>query len=199
MKKLYVLGIALLCLSTAKAQFLPFRVDVMFGAAIPQGSGSKGGVLFGIEPKYAVMKHLSVGLRLEAALTAQGYYNSAGQTASASVAALGSYLATADYYLPGLVFRPFVGGGVGVYDLAKASFSGSVSDNTQSQGAASKVGGMTRVGFEAAHFRLALEYNFIGSSNTVQVNETTGDITTYTSKNSYAGIKLGFFIGGGRR
>ena len=44
--------------------FKKFKVDVSFGYAMPQesqGPGNKAGVLFAIEPKFAVIDELSVG------------------------------------------------------------------------------------------------------------------------------------------
>ena len=59
---------------TSKRIFKKFKTDVSFGYAIPQGAsqttGTKGGALFAIEPKYAVMDVLAIGLRMEAAVTA---------------------------------------------------------------------------------------------------------------------------------
>src|SRR5258708_4566391 len=158
MKKLLVLSVTLLCLSMAKAKFRPFKVDVAFGAAIAQGTGAKGGVLFSLEPKYALIPQVVVGLRLEAALTGRGFVASDGSSASADIAALGSYLATGDYYFSHRIFRPFAGAGTGIYSLASASFKGNTSGGSTSAGAATKFGGMVRTGFEVAHFRLAIEY-----------------------------------------
>src|SRR5204862_1122094 len=59
---------------SAKSQesnFKPFKVDVSLGYAIPGGKGAKGGVLFAVEPKYAIISNLSVGLRMEAAIVAR--------------------------------------------------------------------------------------------------------------------------------
>ncbi|MBS1602761.1 MAG: hypothetical protein JST42_08845, partial [Bacteroidetes bacterium] len=72
MKNLLMAGTALLLsMSAVHAQtgiFKPFKVDVSFGYAMPAGSGAKGGVLFAVEPKYAVLDQLAVGLRMEAAV-----------------------------------------------------------------------------------------------------------------------------------
>ena len=59
-----------------------------------------------------------------------------------------------------------------------------------------------RAGFEVMHFRLGIEYNLIGNSSESQTfTDGTGNTVTNTvsSKNSYLGIKLGFFIGGSRK
>lgn len=175
----------------------PFKVDVSLGYAIPGGKGAKGGVLFAVEPKYAVMSSLSLGLRMEGAVVARfSGYDENGDVMDASVKASGSYLLTGDYYFTdNYSFRPFAGGGAGIFSLASAevnSNSGEVSSGT-------KFGGMIRAGFELSHFRLGLEYNLIPKTTFTGYDEN-GEITTgLTSKNGYIGIKLGVCIGGGPR
>jgi len=197
MKNILLLGIALAGVSAANAQtalaFKPFKVDIALGAAIPQGSGAKAGVLFAVEPKYAVMDELAVGLRIEAAITARGFGDANGNFESADVAANGSYLATGDYYFSKNTFRPFAGAGAGIFSLAKVSVKNS---STSAVEAGSKFGGMIRAGFEVAHFRLGLEYNLIGNSEQTVVSGSS--TSTISSKNSYLGIKIGCFIGGGK-
>jgi hypothetical protein len=201
MKKFLVAGILLLSLTAVKAQsFNPFKVDISAGAAIPQGQGAKGGVLFSVEPKYTFLGLLSVGLRLEGALTGRGFVASDGSYASANIAASTSYLATADYYLTKVIFRPFVGAGTGIYSLAAASFSGdSQGTSTLGTGSSTKAGGMVRSGFEVKHFRLAVEYNFIPNTTEMITDGNGNKLGTVSAKNSYCGIKIGVLIGGGRR
>ena len=193
------LGVSLLAIAVAHAQsptgvFKPFKVDIAFGAAVPQGTGSSAGVLIAIEPKYAVMDQVSVGLRMEAAITARGFSDNSGNSASGKVSVNASYLLTGDYYFTNEVFRPFAGAGVGLFSFASASFD---NNTTTTVAGASKFGGMIRAGFEVAHFRLGVEYNLIGKTDAV-VSTGGSSTTTVSSKNSYLGIKLGFFIGGGR-
>ena len=203
MKKLFTLGIAFLfSMSMIHAQsttFKPFKVDVAFGGAIPAGSGSKGGVLFAVEPKYAVMDQLAVGLRMEIALTARAFVAPDGSSAAGDIKASGSYLATGDYYFSNKAFRPFAGAGVGIYTLAAASVSGDNTGNaTAAAASSSKFGGMLRAGFEFGHFRLGVEYNLVSktSGTVVYDGSTVGNIDI---KNSYLGLKAGFFFGGGRK
>src|SRR6187551_1229759 len=115
-----ILCIGLVLVSSAQS-FKPFKVDVSTGYAIPGGQGAKGGILFALEPKYAVIPNLSVGLRFEAAIMARGYSDQAGSNTEVDVKAAGSYLATADYYLTENTVRPFAGAGVGLFSLASAS------------------------------------------------------------------------------
>lgn len=160
--------------------FKPFKVDFSGGYATPSsGNGAKGGALFAIEPKYALTDNLTVGLRMEAALMVRASLDP-NATDAGDVKGSASYLATADYYFNTNDFRPFVGVGAGLYQTATADLSSS----TGEVNSGNKFGVAPRVGFEYSHFRLAVEYNVAGK---------TGDIN-----NSYLGIKLGFFVGGGR-
>lgn len=153
--------------------FKKFKTDVSLGYAIPQGSGTKGGILFVVEPKYAVLDQLSVGLRMEAAALAN--VDAAGK--SGTVRVLSSYMATGDYYFSGNKFRPFVGAGGGMFTMASVNIEGTAKQIPS----ASEFGFMVRVGFEAGHFRMGGEYNFL------------------KNKAGYLGVKIGVCIGGGRK
>ena len=201
MKKVYLfltLGTILSFSAIAQESDLkPFKVDVSLGYAIPGGSGAKGGVLFAVEPKYAVMPVLSVGLRMEAAVVARfSGYDEDGYPMDADVKASASYLATGDYYFSeNYSFRPFAGAGAGIFTLGSASVSG---NGSGSVGVGSKFGGMIRAGIEVSHFRLGVEYNLIPNT-TLDGYDSNGDPAKVTSKNSYIGIKLGVCLGGGPR
>ncbi len=180
MKKTLSLFVFLLTVCVARAQdepstqlFKKFKVDVSLGYAVPQGSGTKGGVIFVIEPKYAVMEQLSVGLRMEGAALANVDLN--GEKGEVRI--LGSYLATGDYYFNNNKFRPFAGAGGGIFTMASIDIENTEADIPRS----SEFGFMARAGFEYGHFRLGVEYNFL------------------PEKAGYLGIKLGACIGGGRK
>jgi hypothetical protein len=203
MKKVYlILALAIVCLSSTaqlKSEYKPFKVDVSVGYASPAGSGAKGGVLFGLEPKYAVIPQISVGLRMEAAIVARfSGYDADGTPLDVNVKASGSYLATADCYIPmpgSRFFRPFAGAGTGIYTIATAQAN---SNGDGATGEGSKFGVMTRAGFEMSHFRFAVEYNIVPSSK-LNGYDMNGNPTEITSKNSYLGVKIGAFFGGGRK
>jgi outer membrane protein W len=175
--------VAVSFLSNAQEQtFKTFKVDIAVGYAVPSGSGSKGGVVFAIEPKYAINDNITLGLRMEAAVTARGYIKD-GEEFSGDVKASSSYLATGDYYFTTNEFRPFVGVGAGLFSLASVSTEdGDITEEEIETG--SKFGFAPRAGFEFGHFRTAVEYNIVGKTGAIN--------------NNYLGIKLGFFIGGGR-
>lgn len=178
----FLLFVLSACLANAQT-FKPFKVDASFGYANPRGNVAKAGVLFALEPKYAVSDALSLGLRWEGALTAAIHYNANGQKVTGDVKALSSYLATGDYYINTNRFRPFVGAGTGLFRVANVGAdSDDVNDSEDviSEEYATKFGGMLRGGFEFGHLRAGLEYNIIGE------------------RHNYLGIKLGLTFGGGR-
>ncbi len=167
--------------------FKPFKVDIGTGYASPSGKGSKAGFVFAVEPKYAINDNISLGLRMEAAVMARGFADVEGQTGSVEVKGSGSYLATGDYYFNTNKFRPFAGVGLGIYRVAGAAVNVTEEEPMPEEvevESETRFGGAPRVGFEYGHFRTAIEYNIAGK---------TGKIN-----NNYLGIKLGFFIGGGR-
>jgi outer membrane protein X len=203
MKKVYLIFcLAILCLSGSaqlKSNYKPFKFDIAVGYASPAGSGAKGGVLVALEPKYTFIPNLSVGLRFEAAVVARfSGYSPDGDALDVKLKASGSYLATGDYYIPlpgSKFFRPFTGAGAGIFTIAgiEANSSGG-----SAAGAGTKFGGVTRAGFEIGHFRFAAEYNIVPSSK-LSGYDANGNPAEITSKNSYLGVKIGAFIGGGRR
>ena len=198
MKRVYlILSLTILCFSAfAQSKLKPFKVDLSVGYAIPGGTGAKGGVLFVVEPKYAVMPVLSLGLRMEGAVIARfGGYDADGYPNEVSVKASGSYLATSDYYfMDNYSFRPFAGTGVGIFRVAGVE----VNSNSGTVSAATKFGGMVRTGVELSHFRVAVEYNIVPNTK-FSGFDSNGNPATVTSKNGYIGLKIGACIGGGRK
>lgn len=168
--------------------FKKFKVDISLGYAIPQyaspttGTNFSGGVLFAIEPKYAVIDQLSLGIRLEAAVIAHVNTNSTNNSSqnNSNAKANASYLFTADYYFTNSKFRPFVGAGGGIFSTANID-SNTVNSNNKKVPYSSQFGFMARAGFELGHLRIGAEYNFVSNNA------------------SYLGLKIGVCIGGGRK
>src|SRR5215203_3943531 len=185
MKKIVLSACILASAFLSNAQsaiFKPFKVDLAIGYAMPPGSGSKAGVLFAVEPKYAINNNISLGLRMEGAVMARAAVSSTNEQFSTDVKASASYSLTGDYYFSTNTFRPFAGLGLGLFRNAAAT----AEENAElvEVAASSKFGATSRIGFELSHFRMAIEYNVVGK---------TGPIN-----NNYLGIKIGAFIGGGR-
>jgi Outer membrane protein beta-barrel domain len=209
MKKTLLLLLMAATVAVQAQDYKPVKVGIGLGYASPGGDGAKGGVLFYLEPAYRVTDQIAVGLRLESAITARGTSISATSTSSSvdlDVAATGSYTVNGQYYFSNNTFRPFAGLGFGLYSLAavKASTSTGTSGTSSSStisASASKFGFYPRIGFDAGHFTMQLEYNIIPSTKS-EITISTGTATTLAtseSKNNYLGIKAGFFFGGGKR
>lgn len=178
------------------SDYKPFKVDLSIGYAVPTGGGTggKGGLLFAVEPKYAIKNEITVGLRMEGAIMISGITSDGTFTDAGTAKASSSYLATGDYYFgePG-GFRPFGGIGLGIFKTAGVS----VSETNPNVATGSKFGGMLRAGFEYRHARVGIEYNLIGKSTVAP--STPGGTDGYTIKNGYLGVKFGVLIGGGAR
>ena len=177
----------LIVLTTAAAvaqEYKAFRVGIGLGYANASGKGAKGGVLWALEPGYRVNDQILANLRIEGAVIGRGYADET--SASVDVAALGSYSLNGQYYFNNNNFRPYVGAGFGLFSLASASVSaGTTGGSSTVVAAANKIGFYPRVGFDVGHFTLNIDYNI--------VPETEG------IKNSYLGIRIGGFFGGGRK
>lgn len=170
-------------------EYKPFRVDFTAGLALIPANIWSGGVVAGIEPRYAIAPRVNLGLRVQGAGLARIFYqaNLSDPYVRANASAMVSVLATGDYYLATAELRPFVGLGAGTYSFTSASFEGNTGSNTnpaETQGG-TKFGVMTRAGLDAFHLRFAVEYNFVGASG--------------RTRNSYLGITAGFYLGGGKR
>jgi Outer membrane protein beta-barrel domain len=206
MKKLLLIG-AIVCFSLmARAQSTPsssssseyhaFKVDLTLGYAIPPsnstsaGDNVKAGVTFGLEPHYRLSDALAIGLRIEGAALAYGNTSGSGEntSGSANVSVIYSYCPSIEFYLLKGGFRPFIGGGAGIFDQGSVSISGSDqgTSNTGYVTLGSKFGFFPRAGFEVGHFRLSAEYNILG-------NDANGN------SSNYAAFNIGFFFGGGRK
>jgi outer membrane protein W len=194
MKKTMILTVLTIITFTVKSfaqseGYTPWQLNFTGGYAAASGKGTKGGIAIHFEPQYHINDNFSAGIRFGGALTAKFTLNAAGdEVGDASVAAVASYLATANYYFqkePGAIFRPFAGIGVGFANAAGASTDNAAVDPNFAEDYASKGGfaGMARAGFDVSHFRFNLEYC---------VNPKTGRIN-----NNYFGVTLGFYFGGG--
>jgi outer membrane protein W len=197
MKKLLLSVLAVLVFGFSYAQKMDgFRVGIDLGYVKPASGG--GGISFTIEPKYNISDNMNVGLKIGGAGMVKEVVYSNGQTTKAQIGAVAFYTGTFDYYFheSGKDFAPFVGGGISYNALANVEIktdNGTTPPITNIE-AKTKMGGLLRAGFEYQHFRLGLEYNIIPRS-TLQ-NASGAAIGTIS--NSYFGLNLGFYIGGGK-
>jgi len=192
MKKIFfafLLMLAVVQVSQAQEEG-KFRVGLEAGYTMPSGGG---GVLFAVEPKYNIADNMNIGIRFESAAMAKNV-DVGPASAEASLTASVSYSGTFDYYFNSgsSSFAPFFGAGVGYSSLGSIGFD--IDDVEDVEGDADvevdgKFGGLIRAGFEVGKFRLAATYNLIGKTELAEGLEV---------KNSYLGISLGFYLGGGK-
>ncbi|TDE07815.1 hypothetical protein [Flavobacterium sandaracinum] len=184
--------IGLLCLSGNAQNEGGFRVGLDLGV-VPTNGG--GGILLSLEPKYNIKDNMNVGLRIGVAAIVRDI-NDSGATTSAKVAANGSYVATYDYYFNGAgkSFVPYIGAGAGYYSIANVELDDTDNNNDFTVDATGKMGGLVRGGFEWGKFRMGLEYNLVPESTLQDINGNNQG----TVANSYVGIHLGFYVGGGK-
>ncbi|MDD2675517.1 MAG: OmpA family protein [Flavobacterium sp.] len=193
MKKIILSAcIAFFCVSSYAQKEGGFRVGLDLGV-VPTNGG--GGALFSLEPKYNIKDNMNVGLRIGIAAIVRDI-NDSGATTSAKVAGNGSYVATYDYYFNGAgkSFVPYIGAGAGYYSIANVELDDTNNSNDVNVDATGKMGGLVRGGFEWGKFRMGLEYNLVPESTLQDINGNNQG----TVANSYVGIHLGFYVGGGK-
>lgn len=186
-KALYVI-IALMSMSqlTFGQEQGKFRAGLDFGYAMPDGGG---GVLMSLEPKYNVADNMNIGFRIESAAMAKNI-SADGVSLEATLAASISYSGTFDYYFNSgsSSFAPFMGAGLGYNALANVGLDIEGFDSSDEVEVDGKFGGLIRAGFEAGKFRISATYNLVGKT----------EVEDSEIKNSYFGISLGFYVGGGK-
>jgi outer membrane protein W len=168
-----------------------FRVGLDFGF-VPSDGG--GGAMFSLEPKYNIQDNMNIGLRIGVAAIIRDL-NTDGSSSSAKVSANGSYVGTYDYYFhkSGSSFAPYIGAGVGYYSLANVEFDDTATETINPE-VTGEMGALLRGGFEWGKFRMGVEYNLVPDSDLENSNgEKVG-----TASNTYVGIHLGFYLGGGK-
>jgi hypothetical protein len=168
--------------SAQSTDFRAFKFDIGIGGALPSdGSGTQGGATFTLQPHYRLSDGFALGLRMEAA--AIGYKNN--ETGDVKVSGLVSACLSGEFYLSNRGFRPFIGGGAGLFDQETGSgntnSNNNISSNVTLSGRTINFGVYPVLGFEAGHFRMSAEYDVTGQNN------------------NYVAVKIGTFFGGGRK
>lgn len=172
-------------------EFKQFKVGIGIGYAAPgTGEGAGGGFLMYLEPAYRATDQVLVGLRLEGAFLVRGVKGVSGDELIGDASSVASYTLNAHYYFNNNKVRPFVGAGVGLYSFASAKFDtrNNNGPDLDDVGAETRFGFYPKIGIDAGHFNLTLDYNVIPPTDVPGGGEV---------KNSYLGIRAGISIGGG--
>lgn len=168
-----------------------FRVGLDAGLAFPNsGLGFNGD----IDLRYNIMDNLNAGIKFGLAALGKDISLSGG---TGTVSAMTYSLITSDYYFnkPASSFAPFLGAGFGSFSIGNVQVLTSSNESTPSNLLIERrLGGLLRGGFEAGHFRMALEYYLIPNSALVDINNNI----IGTTGNSFLNLSIGFYLGGGR-
>lgn len=173
-------------------EFKPFKVGLGLGYAVPgKGDGAGGGALLYLEPAYRASDEISIGLRLESALIVRGVQGVSNNDVKGDASSNASYTLNGQYYFSNEKVRPFIGAGVGLFSLAAVEFNTASSSDVEADevGAETVFGFYPRIGIDAGHFNLSIDYNIIPPTDVPGGGEV---------RNNYLGIRAGFSIGGGR-
>lgn len=201
MKKLCVIAVLISAVTITQAQnydqdyyreFKPFKVGIGIGYAVPgAGDGAGGGFLMYLEPAYRATDQVAVGLRLEGAFTARGVEGVGNNDIEGDASSVVSYSLNGQYYFNNNNVRPFIGAGVGLFSMAATEFNSAGNNNIEAEdvGAETRFGFYPRLGVDAGHFNLTLDYNIVPPTDLPGGGEV---------KNNYLGIRAGFSIGGGK-
>jgi outer membrane protein X len=166
------------------------RVGLDAGLAFPNaGIGFNGD----IDLRYNIMDNLNAGVKFGFAALGKDISLSGG---TGTVSAMTYSLITSDYYFnkPESSFAPFLGAGLGSFSIGNVQVITSSNENTASNLLVEhKIGGLLRGGFEAGHFRMALEYYLIPRSSLVDINNNI----IGTTGNGFLNLSIGFYLGGG--
>jgi outer membrane protein X len=178
--------------TTVAQEFKPFKVGIGLGYAAPSktGAGAEGGFLLFVEPAYRATNNILIGLRLESAIIARGIKGVGADDVSGNASSNASYTLNTQFYFNENYVRPFVGAGLGFFSLAAVKFNTAVDNTIDNNEVATETrfGFYPRIGLDAGHFILTLDYNFIPKTDIPGVGEVN---------NNYLGIRVGFSIGGG--
>jgi outer membrane protein W len=177
------------------ANYQPIRVDSGLVGTYASASG-RGGFGAIVEPKFAIHDQVSVGLRFEGAVMFGGSFGN--DSTKVSLGAVASALAKGEYLLTTGTVRPFVGLGLGVFDIVSQSVEAGPMTSSVDQRAGRYFGVAPQIGIDLGRLRLAATYNAILGAD-VEVHQTVGNIDqTASYSQNYLTFEMSFRFGGGR-
>jgi len=193
MKKVVFILLFLVSVTANAQQYRKFLFAMDFGSPLTSAASSTPIGLFSLEPGYRIHDNVLIGFRIEST----GMFSNIG-TDNISLSSMGI---NGQYYFSQKPIRPFAGLGIGLYN-PNNNFIISNTDNLSQRNG---IGFYPRVGFELGHMRLMLEYNIVQTMK-YYISPDMPPIMgiNYTGhyeniNQSYLSLKIGFFIGGGKK
>ncbi len=186
--------------STAFAQaehYQPIRVDSGLTGTYTASAG-RGGFGAVVEPKYLIHDNVAIGLHFEGAVMFGGSIGENGDT-SMSMGVVAATLAKGEYLLGLGSVRPFVGLGIGMFDIASQSVSTSSMNASVDQKAGRFFGIAPQIGIDLGRVRLAATYNYMLGADIVVEQTVNGAMQTASYSQNYLSFDLSFRFGGGMK
>jgi hypothetical protein len=185
-KKLWIVfSFLILSVPLVHAQeYQKFRVGVGVGYCTSTGYQASGGGFVDIEPGYRVADRALLNFRYELA----GILRSSASISDFKLefATISSYTLNGQYYLSDKNPRLYIGGGFGIFSISGLNLGSGRIPQMNS------FGFYPRVGLDAGHFNLNIDFNIIPNEGKV-----TG--TDETVNNSYICFRIGGYFGGGKK
>lgn len=177
--------------------YQPLLVDSGLAGTYESSSG-RGGFGAVVEPKFLITDNIAVGLHFEGAVMLGGNIGSDGST-KMDVGAVAATLLKGEYLVGTGTARPFVGLGLGLFDIASQSVTAGPMTAGVDQAAGRYFGIAPQIGVDLGRLRLAATYNaMIGAD--IEVHQTVGGaMQTASYSQNYLMFELGFRVGGARK
>lgn len=180
----FVLLIFLSSISFAQ-EFKQVKFGIGLGYTNTLREDSFGGLL-DFEPAVRINDEFAIGFRLGFDLVARNDVELEDYQAQLFYSvSINGY-----YYFSNGKFRPYAGIGAGLYLIQTLGFFGISLEN--------KFGFYPRIGFDLGHFNFNIDYHIISPSEVDFVSFFGIPLENVRVKNSYIGVRLGVFFGGGR-
>ena len=179
------------------AHYDPIRVDTGLSGTYVM-SNSRGGFGAIVEPKFLVHDNIAVGVRFEGAVMFGGDFGQDGDV-KVDMGAVAVALAKGEYLVGRGGVRPFVGFGVGMYDIVSQSVEAGPMTTGVDQKAGRYFGVSPQVGVDLGRLRLAATYNAILGAD-IEIHQMVGGVEETSSfSQNYFTFELSFRFGGRRR
>ncbi len=182
------IGVAFVLFSTSafSQDYRLFRIGLGTGLTTPKRIIP--GFLLYIEPSWRVHNNIALGLRIETMGLPYG-----------DIGVMGSYSVNGQYYFSKGAARLFGGIGFGIYTPNRGLLASCTCENQPMENV---FGFYPRLGLDYKHMVIALDYNAVQKVKQRMFHEPpvmNQSPEYFNAETSYLSLKIGFFIGGGRK
>ena len=179
----------LFILTFSALSFSAYAQEFEKGHVFVGGGLASEGINSGIEPAYRISDLFSIGMKLELSWI---LVQNDGASQKPNFATVSSVSGNLKYYLAQKPkFRPYIGIGVGIYNL---SWRELINNNFEANIRKKKAGVYPRIGIEIGQLSLNVDYNIVDSED--PFSAPSGSISN--SNYNYLTVRIAVMIGGRR-